>query len=189
VTVTAKARVPATIASTFAKNIDVSASATARRGNPVRQVEFKVENFNSNAWDANQIYWYVVPKDGTPPKDEDLHLLLSNDPNNPGPDLPAQIQIGMDDEIGFAMINVTGGVRSYGQNSYGQAQGSVHKFYSHKEPENLRFGGVADCTNGRSRHSWDDNGGGTDDNDYNDAVYEYTCTTLVTDPKTVYLIR
>ena len=167
----------------------VSATATASRGNPIRVVDISVTNFNSDAWDANSIYWYIVPKDGSLPKDDDLQLLLSNDPAHPAPTAPSSVQIGVDDEIGFAMINVTGGVRTYGDNSYDQSQGSVHKFYSQELPENLHEGGHSDCRNGTIEHAWDDNGGGSDDNDYNDAVYDFSCKTVQTDPKTVVLIK
>ena len=109
--VTAKARVPTTIAGILMAEMPVSATATASRGNPIRVVDISVTNFNSDAWDANSIYWYIVPEDGSLPKDDDLQLLLSNDPAHPAPTAPSSVQIGVDDEIGFAMINVTGGVR------------------------------------------------------------------------------
>ena len=123
------------------------------------------------------------------PADSDLHLLLSNDPAHPAPTAPASMEIGVDDEIGFALFNVTGGVHGYGKNSYGQAQGSLHKFYSQQNPENLRTAGYPNCKAGTVEHAWDDNGGGTDDNDYNDAVYDYSCKSVQTDPKTIVLIR
>ena len=77
----AKATVPTTIAAIFRDELPVSASATASRGNPVRIVDVSVTNFNSDAWDANSIYWYIIPEDGSLPADADLHLLLSNDPD------------------------------------------------------------------------------------------------------------
>jgi Flp pilus assembly protein TadG len=187
--VKANARVPTTIAAILMDEVPVSASATASRGNPMRIVDISVTNFNSSAWDANSIYWYIVPKDGSLPKDSDLNLLLSNDPKHPAPTAPSSVQIGVDDEIGFALVNMTGGVRAYGKNSYGQEQGSVHKFYSQESPENLREGGYADCRSGTVQHAWDDNGGGSDDNDYNDAVYDFSCKTVQADPKTVVLIK
>ena len=87
------------------------------------------------------------------------------------------------------MVNVTGGIHPYGKNSYGQHVHSVHKFYSHKQPENMHSSGSSDCTTGTVEHAWDDNGGKTDDNDYNDAVYEFSCKVVQTDPTSVYLIR
>lgn len=189
VKVDAKAEVPTTLAAIFADEMPVAASATASRGNPVRIVDISVTNFNSDAWDANAIYWYIIPKDGSLPADADLHLLLSNDPKKPAPEVPDAIQIGVEDQIGFALINVTGGVHPYGKNSYGQHVNSVHKFYSHKSPENLRSAGNTDCTSGVVQHAWDDNGGKTDDNDYNDAVYDFSCETVQTDPKTVFLLK
>ena len=62
VTVSAKATVPTTIAAIFRDEMPVSASATASRGNPVRIVDVSVTNFNSDAWDANSIYWYIIPE-------------------------------------------------------------------------------------------------------------------------------
>ena len=189
VAVTAKAEVPTTIGALFFSEMPVSASATASHGEPVRLVDVSVTNFNSDAADANSIYWYIVPEDGSLPADADLHLLLSNDPENPAPAIPDVIEIGVRDRIGFALINVTGGVHPYGKNSYGDQVNSVHKFYSQQSPENLRTAGQEDCANGAVQHSWDDNGGKTDDNDYNDAVYDFDCTTVQTDPKTIVLIR
>lgn len=189
VTVSAQAKVPTTIAGIFTEEVPVSASATASHGSPVRLVDLEVTNFNSDAWDANSIYWYIVPEDGSVPPDEDLNLLLSNDPDNPAPPVPEVIQIGVDQRIGFALINVTGGVHPYGKNSYGQHVNSIHKFYSHQSPENLRTAGYEDCSYGTVQQAWDDNGGSSDDNDYNDAVYDFSCTTVQTDPKTVVLIR
>jgi Flp pilus assembly protein TadG len=189
VTVSANAQVPTTIAAILRDKMPVAVSATASRGKPVRVVDISVTNFNADAWDANSIYWYIVPKDDSVPADSDLHLLLSNDPVHPVSSAPDSVQIGPEDEIGFAMINVTGGVHPYGANSYGQPQGSVHKFYSQQLPENLHAAGYADCKSGTVQHAWDDNGGGADDNDYNDAVYDFSCKTVKSDPKTVVLIR
>lgn len=189
VTVSADAQVPTTIGALFRDKMPIEVSATASRGKPVRVVDISVTNFNSSAWDANSIYWYIVPKDGSLPGDSDLHLLLSNDPAHPAPTAPDSVQIGPEDEIGFALINVTGGVHPYGANSYGQPQGSVHKFYSQQLPENLHAAGYSDCKSGTVQHAWDDNGGGSDDNDYNDAVYDFSCKTVKSDPKTVVLIR
>jgi hypothetical protein len=45
----------------------VAAAATASRGLPVRLVDLSVTNFNSDAADANSIYWYILPKDGSLP--------------------------------------------------------------------------------------------------------------------------
>jgi Flp pilus assembly protein TadG len=187
--VSANASVPTTITRIFTETMSVNASATASHGEPLRVVDLSVTEFNSDAWDSNSIYWYIVPEDGGLPLDEDLHLLLSNDPAHPASDPPGTIQIGVNDQIGFVLVNVTGGVRPYGSNSYGQPQGSVHKFYSQEILENLHTAGAQDCTQGSLEHAWDDNGGGSDDNDYNDAVYTFSCQTLQVDPTTVVLIK
>jgi Flp pilus assembly protein TadG len=189
VTVTANATVPTTIGAIFLGEVPVSASATAFHGAPVRIVDLQVTEFNSNAWDANSIYWYIVPEDGGVPAEEDLHLFLSNDPDNPAPEVPGPIQIGVNQQIGFALVNVTGGIHSYGNNSFGQPPGSVNRFYSHLAPENLHTAGHSDCTGGTVQHGWDDNGGGVDDNDFDDAVYEFSCQTVRVDPTTVFLLR
>ena len=93
-------------------------------------------NFNSDAWDANSINWYIVTEDGRLPKDDDLQLLLSNDPAHPAPTAPSSVQIGVDDEIGFAMISVTGGVRTYGDDSTTSRRERA-AFDSQELPENL----------------------------------------------------
>jgi Flp pilus assembly protein TadG len=137
VAVTAEAKVQTTIGALFFSEMPVSASATASHGEPIRLVDISVTNFNSDAADANSIYWYIVPKDGSLPADVDLHLLLSNDPKKPAPAIPDVIKIGVDDRIAFALINVTGGVHPYGKNSYGDHVKSVHKFYSQQPLEKL----------------------------------------------------
>ena len=180
---------PTTIGGIFRDEVPVSAAATAFHGRPVRIVDLQITEFNADAWDANSIYWYIVPEDGGEPAPEDLHLLLSNDPNHPAPEVPDPIQIGVNEVLGFALVNVTGGVNPYGSNSYGQPAGSVHTFYSHLEPENNQTAGNSDCSLGAVEHAWDDNGGGSDDNDFDDAVYEFSCTVVRTDPTTVYLLK
>jgi hypothetical protein len=187
--VSAAADVASTIGKALFGSYHVTVSAEAHRGPAVRKVEFSVDHFNSSAWDANAVYWYIVPEDGGVPDEDDMQLLLSNDPANPGPQLPVAMTIGLNEEIGFALVNTTGGVRSYGNNSYGQPPGSVHAFYSHLSPENLRLSGAASCADGTVHHEWDDNGGGADDNDFDDATYDFACTTVVIEPATVYLMH
>ena len=189
VTVSAQASVPTTISRIFRADVPVAVSATAAFGEPMRIVELEVTEFNSDAWDANSIYWYIIPEDGGVPAPDDMHLMLSNDPGNPAPDVPDQVEMGPDQRIGFALVNVTGGVRSYGNNSYGQPPGSTRTSYSHLDPENLRSTGEAECSEGTVEHAWDDNGGGSDDNDYNDAVYLFECTVIQIDPTSVVLLR
>ena len=84
ITVSARATVPTTLGAIFQKQMPVSAKAVAQRGKPVRIVELDVTNFNADAWDANYIYWYIVPKDGGEPKPEDMHLFLSNNSRKSG---------------------------------------------------------------------------------------------------------
>ena len=54
----------------------------------------------------------------------------------------------------------------------------------------LRYGSTnTDCTAGDVIYQWDDNGGTTDDNDYNDAVFTANCTNLVVSNTTVKLYQ
>ncbi len=54
----------------------------------------------------------------------------------------------------------------------------------------LRFGtSNTDCTQGTVTYQWDDNGGGSDDNDYNDAVFSVKCTTLAAQQTSIRLIQ
>jgi Flp pilus assembly protein TadG len=189
VRVEASGKVETTLLAVLGQEISVGVGATAERGAPSKEIDLKIKEFNADAWDANTIAWYVVPEDSGEPADEDLTAVRSNDPQNPITGAPEKITIGADQEIGFAMINVTGGVKPYGKNGYGQPQGSVHYFYSHREPENVKITGSPDCTHGKVKQAWDDNGGGTDDNDYNDAVFEYQCTITASVPTDVRLIE
>lgn len=53
----------------------------------------------------------------------------------------------------------------------------------------LRYGTTnTDCTQGNVTYQWDDNGGGTDDNDYNDAVYTVNCTGLAVSTTSIRII-
>ena len=189
VRVEASGKVETTLLAMLGQDMSVSVGATAERGAPSKVVDLTIKEFNADAWDANTIAWYVVPEDGGEPKHEDLTGVRSNDPKNPLTKTTDKITIGADQEIGFALVNVTGGVKGYGKNGYGQPQGSVHYFYSHLEPENVKITGSPDCTHGKTKQAWDDNGGGTDDNDYNDAVFEYECTITASAPTDVRLIK
>jgi Flp pilus assembly protein TadG len=189
ITVAASGEVQTTLLALIGRTMNVGVAATAERAAPSKVVNLKVNKFNSDAYDANTISWYVVPKDEGVPADEDLTPILSNDPKHPIKNPPKQITIGADETIAFALTNVTGGVTPYGTNGYGQPQGSVHKYYSHFEPENVRITGAPDCEQGPVKQAWDDNGGKTDDNDYNDAVFQYECTIQPSAPTNVRLVQ
>jgi hypothetical protein len=189
VRVQASGQVNTTLLAVLGQGLDVAVSATAERSAPSKVVDLKINNFNADAYDANTISWYIVPKDESAPADADLNPILSNDPKHPIKDPPTQVTIGADQTIAFALTNVTGGVTPYGNNGYGQKQGSVHKYYSHLTPENVRIGGATDCVQGPIKQSWDDNGGKTDDNDYNDAVFQYDCTIVQSAPTSVRLVQ
>ena len=189
VRVEASGKVETTLLAMLGQDMSVGVGATAERGAPSKVVDLTIKEFNADAWDANTIAWYVVPRTAANPNTEDLTAVRSNDPKNPLTKTTDKITIGADQEIGFALVNVTGGVKGYGKNGYGQPQGSVHYFYSHLEPENVKITGSPDCTHGKTKQAWDDNGGGSDDNDYNDAVFEYECTITASAPTDVRLIE
>ena len=159
------------------------------RGPSTRVVELRIDKFNADAWDANTISWYIVPEDGGEPKPEDVTPILSNDPKSPIPAASREIGIGAGDTIGFALTNVTGGVTGYGKNGYGKPQGSKQYYYSHLRPQNVRSTGAANCDQGRVKQAWDDNGGTSDDDDYNDAVFRYECLIKPSPPTDVRLVK
>jgi hypothetical protein len=203
VTVTASARLDTTSLA-FLTSLNVAVTATATVGAPIRYVNVALGKMNSDACDSNQIYFYVVPADGSVPPDSALTLVLSNDPNKPAPTLPpTSVPDGA--QIGFALFNTTGGVCSYGDTQYGWKPGSVHKSYSHRKPactgltgtgipagcmiNNLQETGATDCKSGTVKHAWNDMGGNPDDMDYNDMTYSFSCSQTATDITTVRLSR
>ena len=106
----------------------IGADATARLGTTYTAT-FKLNNFFSAACDANAIYWYVVPRDGSVPPAASLTKVCANtDTVNPS---SANIPVQFGETIGFALKNVTGTLCSYGNNAYGSSQGRANWFYSH----------------------------------------------------------
>ncbi len=222
-----KAEVPPTLSGIFGATWPINVSATAHRGEMQRKVDISIKNFNSDAWDLNELYVYAIPEDGSTPEEKDMTKVLSNDPDaGLSGDGTITAYVDVDADVGIALHNVTGGMNGYGSNSYGQAQGSSHWFYSEDVPENLSSASAGgkpsydcsydvsdvewtcsytshhhtytstadvpqdfgDCKTGTVDHYWDDNGGGGDDNDYNDASYSFECTETVQDPEMVRLI-
>ncbi|MGC8477779.1 MAG: pilus assembly protein TadG-related protein [Acetobacteraceae bacterium] len=130
VAVTASANVPTTVMSLITPSISTSVSAGAV--NPEVTITASLGNWKSSAWDANTIYWYVVPSDGSLPTSSDLHEIFTNQGNAPS-SLPS-ITVTAGQTIGFALKNVTGGIRGYGSNQYGSRQGHTNWFYSQLSP-------------------------------------------------------
>lgn len=227
VTVSASTQVATTLMEWFLPSLTVSVSATAK--NPITTVSFGTPNaaaatFGSSAYDANTILWYVVPPDNSVPPLSAMTVLFSNVPKNPScktvgnppANDPASVsfQLSANQQIGFALQNVTGGICGYGSNQYGGTQGSTHYFYSHLFPPSavaypkvtqdcsLQVAKVTSLTSPLAevkdscftvpfqyaaptcaqlsgmivQFDWNDMGGETDDKDYNDAWYNFTCT-------------
>ena len=130
VTVTAQAQVATTLMSLVVASMAAIARATAE--NPVVTINATLGNWKSSAWDANTIYWYVVPPNGALPAAADLHELFTN--TGPAPTTLPSIQVTAAQKIGFALQNVTGGIQGYGANQYGSPQGHTNWLYSQLSP-------------------------------------------------------
>jgi Flp pilus assembly protein TadG len=237
VTVTANANVQTTFMYMFIKSIPISATATA--ADYVVNAIFNTGSFTSSASDLNRIFWYVVPSNGTVPTwnsgnfpngvfaDGTFTELYSNGSSNLPPSNNSTFQIASGAQIGFAFVNVTGGLNNYGNNQYGGTPGSTHVFYSSLAIPNdssntpggytnaslYDTGTIQNCslqtaqvTNPNSppgvpnaghcstttqtnadptcnqlgsqtwKYFWNDMGGGTDDFDYNDGEYTFSCS-------------
>lgn len=220
-TVTATSAMPTTLMKMVSQSTSVKVTATAQ--NATYTISSTLSGFASNAYDANSIYWYVVPSDGGVPTSSAMTLLYSNTNSNNTKTVTTTITAGQ--KMGFALKNVTGGITGYGRNGYGGAQGSTHWFYSHlMPPSSQAYSSVTkDCslqvlTSGSSStlksgsclsslpansavncsevagktltFYWNDMGGGSDDNDYNDAVYKVVCSSNTATSQTgVILIK
>ena len=135
VTVTASA----TLSNTLMRMVGLSetVAVTSSAEGPAYHLSVtKTGGFTSDASDSNSIYFYTVPADGSvPTSTSSMTLLFTNDPAvdpNYAADNQAtkNISVGANDYPGFALVNKTGGIRAYGSNAYGGAQGSTHIFYS-----------------------------------------------------------
>jgi hypothetical protein len=220
----------------FIKSIPISATATA--ADYIVNASVNLGSWTSDASDLNTVYWYIVPTNGTQPTfnsanfptgvftDGTFSALFTNGSNTP-PSSNLTFQIAAGAQIGFAFVNVTGGLSGYGSNQYGGAQGSTHVFYSalavpndssntpggYTNASKYDSGSVENCslqtakvTNKSSpptaatgkcfgttaqtnaaptcsqvsgqtwEYFWNDMGGGSDDFDYNDGVYQFSCT-------------
>ena len=133
VSVTATASVATTLMAIAIPAMANTVTATAL--NPVVTFNASLGSWKSSAWDSNTIYWYVVPADGSLPASSDLHELFSN-ASAPPASLPS-ITLTGGQTIGFALQNITGGLRGYGPNQYGSPQGHTNWLYSQESPPSL----------------------------------------------------
>lgn len=206
-TVTATSAMPTTLMKLVTSSTPIKVTATAQ--NATYTISSTLSGFASNAADANYIYWYVVPSDGSLLASSALTLLYSNVSSNNTKTVTATVTAGQ--KMGFALRNVTGGITGYGRNGYSAAQGTTHWFYSHLMPpssqtyssitkdcslqvivggssNSLKSGSclsslptyaAVNCSDAAGKtltFYWNDMGGGTDDYDYNDAVYKVACS-------------
>ena len=130
VAVAASAAVPTTFMSLVVPSVGTSVNAGAL--NPEITITASLGNWKSSAWDANTIYWYVVPPGGGLPAASARHMVFTN--TAPAPKSLAPITITAGQSIGFALKNVTGGIHGYGSNQYGSAQGHTNWIYSQLSP-------------------------------------------------------
>ena len=261
VKVTANAAVSTSFLAIFVKSIPVTATATA--ADVFVQGKVSAGNFKSNAGDRNTVYYYFVPQSGNPPvfnaadfpsgtyTDGTFTALFTNGGSNNPPSSNLTFTVPAGQQVGFALVNVTGALSNYGDNQYGGTPGSTHVFYSQLSIPNSSTntpGGYTNAskyTNGQScgsggygygygygyghggynpncgtvencsletqqvtgstlptpasgscsttaqtnaapscaqlngqtwQYSWNDMGGTTDDFDYNDAQFTFTCS-------------
>ena len=248
VTVTANTSIQTTFMYMFVQSIPISATATAAFEGSVGNVN--AANWASNAGDHNTIYWYLVPTDGSVPvfktsnfpngtfSDGTFTALFTNATTNVPPTSNSTFSVPPGRSVGFALVNVTGGLANYGNNQYGGTPGTTHVFYSQLTIPNDSsnnpggYTNKADYTNGLTctgknppsgcgkiencslqtiqvtgsslptpkaggcftaaqtnasptcaalagqtwSYYWNDMGGTTDDFDYNDASFTFTCS-------------
>jgi hypothetical protein len=166
--------VPTTFMSAIMSSMSVSATATAI--NPVVTVTFNAGGWGSSAYDANYIYEYPIPSDGSVPAFDASQMGSSTAPNvtvdntfnflftnmNSTSNGTITISMPVSQKIGLMLYNVTGGRIHYGSGQYnGQSQGSAHASYSQKaNPSGSVTTQVLD-SNGNQTGSTSTNGGYT----------------------------
>ncbi|MFD0938191.1 hypothetical protein [Methylobacterium trifolii] len=129
-TVAAQATMTSSLMKMWVNAVPVKVTATAQ--NPTISITFTLSSFASNAADADAIYYYTVPSDGSVPSSASLTLLYTNTSSTSGKTVTAVVTAGQ--KIGFALKNVTGGITPYLLNGYLGLQGTTHWFYSHLMP-------------------------------------------------------
>lgn len=130
VTVTASTTSKNQIMAALMANTPISVKATAQ--NFAYTAKITLTQMNSSAWDANTVYYYIVPSDGSTPPTTSLVKLFSNTESPTSTTINVTLTAGQ--KLGFALRNITGGRVAYGSNGLGAAQGSTHYFYSHMSP-------------------------------------------------------
>jgi Flp pilus assembly protein TadG len=135
VTVAATATLQYSLMAVIGSGLTVSVTASAEGPSYQLQVT-KTGGFTSSAYDSDSVYFYTVASNGTlPTTTGSMKLIFTNNPSvDPNYVMdnaaPKSISIGANDSVGFALVNITGGITGYPSNGYGARQGSVHYFYS-----------------------------------------------------------
>jgi Flp pilus assembly protein TadG len=215
----------------------MNVTITARAKDPIVSATIDFNGWTSDAGDANSVYWYKVPQDGSIPTysqanidNQTYNLVFSNVVTTSA---TLSFSVAAAQKMAFAFVNVTAG-HSPGWtycNQYGGCTGSTHIFYSQltnpnaataaQSPNGYGYTNGKNCslqvtaytgtaptesptygaTPGTScltvpttidpnfspscasmganklHYAWNDMGGGTDDTDYNDGQYNFSCTT------------
>ncbi|MGI4747375.1 MAG: TadE/TadG family type IV pilus assembly protein [Janthinobacterium lividum] len=131
VTVVATATLNNTLMSLVAKATKITVTASAE--GPSYQLSVtKTGGFKTNAYDSNSIYFFdATTSTSATPRVSAMTLLFTNDSSVGSTSTSTQtIGISANDNVGFALVNKTGGLTDYGTNGYGSASGKTHKFYS-----------------------------------------------------------
>lgn len=138
VTVSATATLQYSFMSLIGRSLTIPITASAEGPPYVIQVT-KTGGFTSSAYDSDSVYFYIVTSAGVPSTTASMNLLFTNDPSvdpNYQTDngTAKAIRVNANDQIGFALVNKTGGITYYSPNGYGAAGNSVHSFYSSVSP-------------------------------------------------------
>jgi Flp pilus assembly protein TadG len=107
-------------------------SVRAKAQNPVYTLTLKLSSFASSAADADSLFYYVVPADGSAPAASATTQFFTNNGVNTATQFT--IQLTANQKLGFMLKNITGGRVLYPLNGYGGLYGSYHYFYSHLFP-------------------------------------------------------
>jgi hypothetical protein len=140
-----------TVTAMVAPSMPTQGVATAE-GGVARQVTVDVSNFNTSAYDLDEVKYYSVPLDSTGAMltgralyEYDPTNDIANNvwPNSKTPILSnakgfanqsvIQLEVPYGSRPAFAMYNTTGGVTGYGSNCYGMTQGTQKRYFSTRE--------------------------------------------------------
>jgi hypothetical protein len=147
--------------------MDVNTSSIASRGvqSQAQDISLKIKFDGADAWDLNEIYLYTI-KSGSVALDV-RQFLFSNATGATNKDVSVSIDPG--DVWGFMFTNKKGG-RIY----YGKDGPNMPNQYSHTNPPFLRSNPIVCDGKTKNMHYWDDSDG--QDQDFNDMVYSFVCT-------------